>query len=95
MCFGRCYPGGAALITNSKNLFDGISRLLATSVGRLPVQKPAVAHTEGKHLTENGSKPILDDDNHKDELPPDAEKAGNGNGQVTVAQAETQTQSDS
>ncbi|KAL3635962.1 hypothetical protein CASFOL_020509 [Castilleja foliolosa] len=29
-CFGRCYPGGAALITDAKtNLFDGIGRLLA------------------------------------------------------------------
>ncbi|RWR80055.1 conserved oligomeric Golgi complex subunit 8 [Cinnamomum micranthum f. kanehirae] len=96
MCFGRCYPGGAALITDSKNLFDGLSRLLATSpAGRLPVQKTAVAHTEGKHLTENGTKPIPDSNNHKDELPHDTEKAGNGNGQVTVTQAETQTQSDS
>lgn len=95
MCFGRCYPGGAALITDSKNLFDGLSRLLATSAGRLPVQKTAVAHTEGKHLTENGTKPIPDSNNHKDELPHDTEKAGNGNGQVTVTQAETQAHSDS
>ncbi|KAJ8648977.1 hypothetical protein MRB53_002000 [Persea americana] len=95
MCFGRCYLGGAALITDSKNLFDGLSRLLATSAGRLPVQKTAVTHTEGKHLTENGTKPIPDSNNHKDELPHDTEKAGNGNGQVTVTQAETQAHSDS
>ncbi|KAK6119576.1 hypothetical protein DH2020_046678 [Rehmannia glutinosa] len=33
-CFGRCYPGGAALITDANNLFDGIGRLLANSPSR-------------------------------------------------------------
>ncbi|XWS70227.1 hypothetical protein CRYUN_Cryun03dG0030400 [Craigia yunnanensis] len=30
-CFGRCYPGGAALIMDAKNLYDGVGRLLTIS----------------------------------------------------------------
>ncbi|CAA7402950.1 unnamed protein product [Spirodela intermedia] len=29
--FGRCYPGGAALVTEQRALFDGVSQLLAVS----------------------------------------------------------------
>ncbi|KAL0394188.1 UNVERIFIED_CONTAM: Conserved oligomeric Golgi complex subunit [Sesamum latifolium] len=52
-CFNRCYPGGAALITDAKNLFDGISRLLATSTSR-ELPKP-VHNTEAKNVAENGT----------------------------------------
>lgn len=29
--FGRCYPGGAALITEQRALFNGVSQLLAVA----------------------------------------------------------------
>ncbi|KAI3468102.1 hypothetical protein Pfo_024765 [Paulownia fortunei] len=57
-CFGRCYPGGAALITDAKNLFDGIDRLLATSPSR-ELPKP-VHNAEVKNATENGNLPMVE-----------------------------------
>ncbi|KAL7121880.1 hypothetical protein ACP275_01G011400 [Erythranthe tilingii] len=51
-CFGRCYPGGAALITDATNLFDGIGRLLATSPAR-ELPKPAL-NVATKNILENG-----------------------------------------
>lgn len=54
-CFGRCYVGGASLITDSKGLFDGISRLVTASTSKhLP--KP-VNNSENKNATENGDAP--------------------------------------
>ncbi|KAK7263010.1 hypothetical protein RJT34_30594 [Clitoria ternatea] len=51
-CFGRCYPGGATLIMNAKNVYDGISHLLeASSARELP--KP-VYNDESKSVAENG-----------------------------------------
>ncbi|KAL0311856.1 UNVERIFIED_CONTAM: Conserved oligomeric Golgi complex subunit [Sesamum radiatum] len=58
ICFNRCYPGGAALITDAKNLFDGISRLLATSTSR-ELPKP-VHNTEAKNVAENGNPPTVE-----------------------------------
>lgn len=55
--FGRCYPGGAALITDAKNLFDGIGRLLATSPSR-ELPKP-VHNAEPKNVAENGNLPVV------------------------------------
>ncbi|KAG9442720.1 hypothetical protein H6P81_018574 [Aristolochia fimbriata] len=52
-CFGRCFPGGAVLITESKNIFDGLSRLLTVSSGRLPT-KLVTDKRGGHHVTENG-----------------------------------------
>lgn len=52
-CFGRCYPGGAALIMDAKNVYDGISRLLATSSAR-ELPKP-VNNGELRSVTENGN----------------------------------------
>ncbi|XP_027183026.1 conserved oligomeric Golgi complex subunit 8 [Coffea eugenioides] len=58
MCFGRCYPGGASLITDAKNLFDGITRLVINSPSReLPRSVPSV---EGKNISENGNLPSLE-----------------------------------
>ncbi|EXB57652.1 hypothetical protein L484_002999 [Morus notabilis] len=54
-CFGRCYPGGAALIMDAKNLYDGVSRLLTVSSSR-ELRKP-VSNEEGKGITENGEVP--------------------------------------
>ncbi|KAK1273437.1 hypothetical protein QJS04_geneDACA012520 [Acorus gramineus] len=34
MCFGRCYPGGAVLITEFRNSLDGVMRLLSVSPAR-------------------------------------------------------------
>ncbi|KAH0726079.1 hypothetical protein KY284_001944 [Solanum tuberosum] len=51
-CFGRCYPGGAALIADATTLFDGISRLLATSSSR-ELPKP-VRNSESNSISENG-----------------------------------------
>ncbi|CAI9771524.1 unnamed protein product [Fraxinus pennsylvanica] len=57
-CFGRCYPGGAALIADAKNLFDGINRLLATSPSRtLPKQVHTV---DSKSMSENGNLPVAE-----------------------------------
>ncbi|KAL2471977.1 conserved oligomeric Golgi complex component-related [Abeliophyllum distichum] len=57
-CFGRCYPGGAALIADAKNLFDGINRLLATSPSReLPKQ---VHKVDSKIMSENGNLPVAE-----------------------------------
>ncbi|KAK9099405.1 hypothetical protein Syun_026450 [Stephania yunnanensis] len=58
-CFGRCYPGGAALISDSKSLFDGIRKLLADSSAReLPIP---VMNSEGSHIAENGTNTIVVD----------------------------------
>lgn len=61
-CFGRCYPGGAALITDAKNLFEGISRLLATAPSR-ELPKP-VHNAEAKNASENGSMPAVENGVH-------------------------------
>lgn len=55
-CFGRCYTGGAALITDATNLFDGIGRLLATSRAR-EIPKP-VHNADPKRVLENGTLPV-------------------------------------
>ncbi|XP_057959490.1 conserved oligomeric Golgi complex subunit 8 [Malania oleifera] len=57
-CFGRCYPGGATLITDAKNLFDGISRLLTVTPSREP-PKP-VQNTEGRSVSDNGDLPRVE-----------------------------------
>lgn len=54
-CFGRCYLGGASLITDSKGLFDGIARLVTTSTSK-DLPKP-VNNSETKNATENGDAP--------------------------------------
>lgn len=54
-CFGRCYLGGASLITDSKGLFDGISRLVTASTSK-GFPKP-VNNSENKNATENGDAP--------------------------------------
>lgn len=54
-CFGRCYVGGASLITDSKGLFDGISRLVTASTSK-GFPKP-VNNSENKNATENGDAP--------------------------------------
>lgn len=56
-CFGRCYPGGAALIMDAKNLYNGVSRLLTVSSSR-ELPKP-VSNEEGKRRTENGEVPSV------------------------------------
>ncbi|KAL7606281.1 conserved oligomeric Golgi complex subunit 8 [Lactuca sativa] len=59
-CFGRCYPGGASLITDGKYVLEGLSRLLTTSSLRhLPkrVQNNANATGETKNVAENGNPP--------------------------------------
>ncbi|KAF5937932.1 hypothetical protein HYC85_025438 [Camellia sinensis] len=68
-CFGRCYPGGAALIADAKNLFDGIGRLLATSRSK-ELPKP-VQHTVEKITSENGNMPVVENG-----LMPDVEQTG-------------------
>lgn len=58
MCFGRCYPGGASLITDAKGLFDGLTRLVINSPSReLPRSVPSL---EGKNISENGNLPSLE-----------------------------------
>ncbi|OIW15530.1 hypothetical protein TanjilG_13836 [Lupinus angustifolius] len=57
-CFGRCYPGGATLIMDAKNLYDGISRLLEASSAR-EVPKP-VNNGEAKSVADNGEVPTME-----------------------------------
>ncbi|XP_068658449.1 conserved oligomeric Golgi complex subunit 8 [Aristolochia californica] len=52
-CFGRCFPGGTMLITESKSIFDGLSRLLTVSPVR-GATKFVSDKTGGKHGAENG-----------------------------------------
>lgn len=63
-CFGRCYPGGSELITDCKNLFDGVNQLLAVSHGQglkklqqQQVSAPAATSTVGETV-----KPSTTDD---------------------------------
>ncbi|BBG95073.1 S-adenosyl-L-methionine-dependent methyltransferases superfamily protein [Prunus dulcis] len=65
-CFGRCYPGGAALIMDAKNLYDGIGRLLTVTPSRGP-SKPvgdgngdADGDGNEKSVTENGDLPVVE-----------------------------------
>ncbi|KAI5669673.1 hypothetical protein M9H77_19526 [Catharanthus roseus] len=58
-CFGRCYPGGATLVTDAKNLFDGLVRLLATTSSR-ELPKPPVQNPEGNNISENGNLPSME-----------------------------------
>ncbi|CAH9083202.1 unnamed protein product [Cuscuta epithymum] len=51
-CFGRCYPGGASLIVDAKNLFEGISKLLATSTSLRELPKPSHS-VENKIVPDN------------------------------------------
>ncbi|XP_062076709.1 conserved oligomeric Golgi complex subunit 8-like [Humulus lupulus] len=56
-CFGRCYPGGAALIMDAKSLYEGVGRLLTVSSSR-ELPKPVISNgEEGKSTTEIGELP--------------------------------------
>ncbi|KAJ7958380.1 Conserved oligomeric Golgi complex subunit 8 [Quillaja saponaria] len=57
-CFGRCYPGGGALIMDAKNLYLGIGRLLAASSTREFLKQ--VDNGEMKSISENGDLPVVD-----------------------------------
>ncbi|CAA0821288.1 conserved oligomeric Golgi complex component-related / COG complex component-related [Striga hermonthica] len=69
LCFGRCYPVGSALVSDTKNLFDGLNRLLASSPSR-ELPKPALkaeANTNintninsNSNVSENGNLPTVD-----------------------------------
>ncbi|GER32562.1 eukaryotic initiation factor 4A [Striga asiatica] len=57
MCFGRRYPGGLAVVSDAKYLFDGLNRLLASSPRELP--KPthkAEANTNTNTNTDSNTK---------------------------------------
>ncbi|KAL8152287.1 hypothetical protein V2J09_010047 [Rumex salicifolius] len=57
-CFGRCYPGGNALITDAKSSFIGITKLLSVSSSR-NVHKPAAITPPTNSTTpSNGSPPL-------------------------------------
>ncbi|KAI5418783.1 conserved oligomeric Golgi complex subunit 8 [Lathyrus oleraceus] len=57
-CFGRCYTGGATLIMDAKNVYDGIRRLVeASSARELP--KP-VNNREASGIAENGEVTKMD-----------------------------------
>ncbi|XP_057416531.1 conserved oligomeric Golgi complex subunit 8 [Lotus japonicus] len=56
--FGRCYPGGATVIMEAKDVYQGISRLLeASSARELP--KP-VKNVEISSVAENGELPKME-----------------------------------
>ncbi|PIA47623.1 hypothetical protein AQUCO_01400327v1 [Aquilegia coerulea] len=67
-CFGRCYPGGATLITDSQNSFTGVARLLAVSPAK-EIPKEIDSSPE-KHITENGGDEVIMDNGTS----PDSEK---------------------
>ncbi|MBA0865289.1 hypothetical protein Goshw_010850 [Gossypium schwendimanii] len=54
-CFGRCYPGGAALIMDAKNLYDGFGRL--STIASLKEPSKPVSNVEEKTTSENGDFP--------------------------------------
>ncbi|GKV00108.1 hypothetical protein SLEP1_g12855 [Rubroshorea leprosula] len=58
-CFGRCYPGGAALIMEAKNLYDGVGGLLTISSSR-ELPKP-VNNAEEMKASENCGPPVVED----------------------------------
>ncbi|KAM7507497.1 hypothetical protein LguiA_017950 [Lonicera macranthoides] len=57
-CFSRCYTGGASLVTDAKNLFDGIGRLLANSRSR---EIPRQGNSLERKVSENGNLPVVED----------------------------------
>lgn len=62
-CFGRCYPGGAALVTDVRSSFDGMIRLLSVSSSSRDVIPKLAAKTEGTNKLENGSLPVVENGN--------------------------------
>ncbi|XP_065850352.1 conserved oligomeric Golgi complex subunit 8 [Euphorbia lathyris] len=68
-CFGRCYPGGTALIMDAKNIYDGIGSLLATSSLR-ELPKPLNKPEEAK-ITVNGDLPVIENGITSGEKTPD------------------------
>uniref|UniRef100_A0A803MKA2 Conserved oligomeric Golgi complex subunit 8 n=1 Tax=Chenopodium quinoa TaxID=63459 RepID=A0A803MKA2_CHEQI len=58
-CFGRCYPGGAALITDAKGSFDGLSRLLSVSSSSREIPRRTQS-TDIQNISENGSSSIVE-----------------------------------
>lgn len=61
-CFGRCYPGGTALIMEAKSSFGGISRLLSVSSAREIPRRTQSANLQIK--SENGSSATLENGVH-------------------------------
>ncbi|KAL4585008.1 hypothetical protein LXL04_009621 [Taraxacum kok-saghyz] len=53
-CFGRCYPGGAALIMDGKQVLEGLSRLLTTASARHLPKRVTGKGGEVKNVAENG-----------------------------------------
>lgn len=72
-CFGRCYPGGAALIMDAKNLYDGIGSLLAVSASRELPKSVTTTEENSVTVTENGNLP-----NEENGVMPETEQALNG-----------------
>uniref|UniRef100_A0A7N0V5R0 Conserved oligomeric Golgi complex subunit 8 n=1 Tax=Kalanchoe fedtschenkoi TaxID=63787 RepID=A0A7N0V5R0_KALFE len=59
-CFGRCYPGGNALISEAKSLYDGISRLLSTSSYKALPKPVKTSSDVVRSLSENGELSIAE-----------------------------------
>ncbi|WVZ24385.1 hypothetical protein V8G54_002929 [Vigna mungo] len=77
-CFGRCYPGGATLVMDAKNVYNGISRLLeASSARELP---KTVNSGESKSVAENGELPKMENGET-----PDAKESETVNGKEVHA----------
>ncbi|KAF7817367.1 conserved oligomeric Golgi complex subunit 8 [Senna tora] len=88
-CFGRCYPGGAALIMDAKNLYDGISRLIAASSAR-ELPKP-VNNGEVKSVVENGNLPAVENGETLDAKQTEAMNANEENRSPTSQTDQTNT----
>ncbi|KAF8388786.1 hypothetical protein HHK36_025466 [Tetracentron sinense] len=92
MCFGRCYPGGAALIKDAKNLFDGITRLLTVAPTReLPKQ---IDNTAGSHIKENGGDTQLADNGVQHDAEQTQITSVDGSGQGSTSEQVDEQQGD-
>ncbi|XP_047325913.1 conserved oligomeric Golgi complex subunit 8-like [Impatiens glandulifera] len=61
ICFGRCYPGGAALLADMRSTFGGIDRLLSISSSSRDLPKAVKLErrsSSGVALENGGSTPV-------------------------------------
>ncbi|CAN8256570.1 unnamed protein product [Cochlearia groenlandica] len=95
-CFGRCYPGGAAVVMEAKGAYDGLGRILASSFSQEPSNKPAAetisstADAAGS-ASENGVATTQVEEN-KDQSPQEKEEE---NSSVPLQVPETTTPAES
>ncbi|VVB14186.1 unnamed protein product [Arabis nemorensis] len=91
-CFGRCYPGGATIVMDAKNVYDGLGRILAASSSPEPSNKLAkTISTDAKNAPENGDVTSQVEEKQV-ESPPD-EKEENSSIPLQIPETTTPTES--